>query len=135
MRVGACQTPDIIGDIDAAVRLVGDFARQADAADVDLLLLSECFLQGYRPTTNHVEAHALDLGSPGFGTVLSRLAQVRQTLVLGMIERAAGDYHNTAVVIAGGRLIGRYRNAGQCCGLQVGGEGPGWEGRRARAVP
>ncbi|GAA1566980.1 hypothetical protein GCM10009827_105870 [Dactylosporangium maewongense] len=28
-----------------------------------------------------------------------------------------------------------YRNAGQCSGLQAGGEGPRWEGRQARAVP
>jgi fermentation-respiration switch protein FrsA (DUF1100 family) len=27
-----------------------------------------------------------------------------------------------------------YRNAGQCSGLQAGGEGPRWEGRQARAV-
>ncbi|RKN14298.1 hypothetical protein D7147_28870 [Micromonospora musae] len=32
-------------------------------------------------------------------------------------------------------LAGCYRNAGQCSGLQAGGEGPRWEGRRARAVP
>ena len=28
-----------------------------------------------------------------------------------------------------------YRNAGQCSALQGGGEGPRWEGRKARAVP
>ncbi|MBO3741738.1 GNAT family N-acetyltransferase [Actinoplanes flavus] len=28
-----------------------------------------------------------------------------------------------------------YRIAGQCSGLQAGGEGPRWEGRQARAVP
>ena len=28
-----------------------------------------------------------------------------------------------------------YRNAGQCSGLQAGGEGPRWEGRQARTVP
>lgn len=29
----------------------------------------------------------------------------------------------------------RYLDAGQCSGLQAGGEGPRWEGRQARAVP
>lgn len=31
-------------------------------------------------------------------------------------------------------FLQRYRDAGQCCGLQVGGEGSRWEGRRVRAV-
>nr|MDT0661391.1 GntR family transcriptional regulator [Micromonospora sp. DSM 115978] len=33
------------------------------------------------------------------------------------------------------QLMERYRNAGQCSGLQAGGEGPRWEGRQARVVP
>ena len=46
MRVGACQTPEILGDVDAAVRVVQKFASMADTAGVDLLLFPECFLQG-----------------------------------------------------------------------------------------
>jgi predicted amidohydrolase len=44
VRVGACQTREILGDVDAAVGVVHDFARQADGAGVDLLLFPECFL-------------------------------------------------------------------------------------------
>ncbi|AGL18620.1 hypothetical protein [Actinoplanes sp. N902-109] len=47
MRVGACQTPEILDDIDAAPRITHDFAEQADAPAVDLLLFLECFLQRY----------------------------------------------------------------------------------------
>jgi predicted amidohydrolase len=109
MRIGACQTPEILGDIDAAVRLVGDFAGQADAAGVDLLLFPECFLQGYLVTAKHVGGQAVELSSPSFGAVLSRLARLRQMLVVGLIEQADDSYYNTAVVIAGGQLVGRYR--------------------------
>jgi predicted amidohydrolase len=109
MRVGACQTPEILGDIDTAVRLVEDFAGRADAAGVDLLLFPECFLQGYLVTAKHLEGQALELSSPSFGAILSRLARLRQMLVFGMIERAGGSYYNTAVVVAGGQLVGRYR--------------------------
>jgi hypothetical protein len=38
MRIGACQTPKNLGDVDAALRVVHDFADQADAAAVDPLL-------------------------------------------------------------------------------------------------
>jgi predicted amidohydrolase len=109
MRIGVCQTPEILGDVDAALRVVQEFAVQADVAAVDLLLFPECFLQGYLVIEEHLGAHALDLESPSFGAVLSRLAQLRQMLVFGMIERAGGRYYNTAVVIACGKVVGRYR--------------------------
>ncbi|ROO59592.1 hypothetical protein EDC02_1392 [Micromonospora sp. Llam0] len=40
--------------------------------------------------------------------------------------------YNSGIAVEAGQ---RYRNAGQCSGLQAGGEGPRWEGRQARAVP
>jgi predicted amidohydrolase len=109
MRVGACQTPEILGDVDAAVQLVHDFAARATAADVDLLLLPECYLQGYLVTEQHVRRHAYEIGSPEFADVLARLAGIRQLLVVGMIERAGDQYFNAAVVLRGGRVLGGYR--------------------------
>lgn len=46
MRIGACQTPEILGDLDAAIYTIADFAGQADEAGLDLLLFLECFLPG-----------------------------------------------------------------------------------------
>jgi predicted amidohydrolase len=109
VRVGACQTLEILGDVDAAVRVVHDFAGPADDADVDLLLFPECFLQGYLVTQEHVRGQAFEVGSPRFATVLARLAPIQQTLVLGMIERQLDRYYNTALVITGGRVLGGYR--------------------------
>src|SRR3954466_13127997 len=104
MRIGACQTPEILGDVDAALRVVRDFAGRADAVAVDLLLFPECFLQGYLVTEEHLGTYALELDSPSFGTMLSQLGSLRPMLVFGVIERAGGHYYNTAVVVAGGRL-------------------------------
>jgi predicted amidohydrolase len=106
VRIGACQTPEILGDVDAAVRVIHDFAARDQA---DLLLFPECFLQGYLVTAEHVHGLAMELGSPAFGAVLARLAAVRPMLVFGMIERDGDKVHNTAVVVAGGRVVGRYR--------------------------
>lgn len=109
MRVGVCQTPEILGDVDAAVRVVQDFAGQADEAGLGLLLFPECFLQGYLVTDEHVRAQAVELAGPRFTTVLSELSGIRQMFVLGVIERSGGLYYNAAVVVAGGRVVGSYR--------------------------
>lgn len=109
LRVGACQTPEILGDIDGALACVEDFARRADAQDVDLLLFPECFLQGYLVEPNHLRSYALDLGSAEFASVLRRLARIEQTLVVGAIELRGDRYLNSAVVLTRGALVGVYR--------------------------
>ena len=50
VRIGACQTPEILGDVDAAVRCIRGFCAQAKREGADLLLFPECFLQGYLVT-------------------------------------------------------------------------------------
>lgn len=99
MHVGVCQTPEIVGDVEAARELVHEFARRADG--VDLLVFPECFLQGYRPTLEHLRRYAMSCADV-------RL-DVPQTVVLGMIERDRDRFYNTAAVIAGGRVVGAYR--------------------------
>jgi 5-aminopentanamidase len=106
MRVGAAQPPEILGDVDAAVRVVRDLAAGAEA---DLLVFPECFLQGYLVTEEHVHRQAFTLGSPGFAEVLARLAGIRPVLVLGLIERDGDAYYNTAVTVRAGRVVSRYR--------------------------
>ncbi|WP_205857688.1 carbon-nitrogen hydrolase family protein [Phytoactinopolyspora endophytica] len=109
LRVGACQTTEILGDIGSALVCIEDFATDADTRGVDLLLFAECFLQGYLVEEQHMRKHALDLGSPRFGTILRRLERIKPTLVFGVIEQDGQRYFNTAVVVTRGRLIGAYR--------------------------
>lgn len=47
VRVGSCQTPEIIGDPSAALDVILKFAKEAEDKNVDLLLYPECFLTGY----------------------------------------------------------------------------------------
>ena len=109
LRVGACQTPEILGDIEAALGCIEHFARQSESARVDLLLFPECFLQGYLVEEGHLRQHALDLESAAFASILQRLTPVRPTLVFGMIELLRGRYFNSAVVIRSGQVVGVYR--------------------------
>jgi predicted amidohydrolase len=109
VRVGACQTPEILGDLDAAVRCLRRFSAQAADRGIDLLLFPECFLQGYLPTAAHAGRYALDLESARFRSVADRLADVAPVLVVGVIERSAGHLHNSAVVLDHGRVVGVYR--------------------------
>jgi len=109
LRVGACQTPELLCDVPAALACMEDFARLADAQGVDLLLFPECFLQGYLVEEAHLRSHALDLGSAEFTSVLRRLDRIGQTLVFGVIERCGGRHFNSAVVVARGELVATYR--------------------------
>jgi predicted amidohydrolase len=119
VRIGACQTHEILADVDATLRVIHECAAQADAAKVDLLLFPECFLQGYLVTDQHVSGQALETDSASFASVLAQLAGVRPLLVLGMIEQAGGAFYNTALVVAGGRVLGRYRKRFLTCGESV----------------
>jgi predicted amidohydrolase len=109
LRVGACQTREILADPEAALTCIEDFARQGADHDVHLLLFPECFLQGYLVNQDHISTHALDLGSPEFDAVLRRLEPIEATVVVGVIETERGRYFNTAAVITRGQLTGRYR--------------------------
>jgi len=109
VRIGACQTPEILGNVNAAVSCIRGFCEQAGPDGVDLLLFPECFLQGYLNTEAHVHRHALDLGSAGFRSVAARLADVRPVLVVGVIERSGDRLYNSAVVLQQGQVAGVYR--------------------------
>jgi 5-aminopentanamidase len=109
LRVGACQTQEILGDAESALACICDFARQADARGVELLVFPECFLQGYLVEEEHVRRHALNFRSARFAAMLRRLERIEQTLVFGAIEQQGDRYFNAAAVVARGRLVGVYR--------------------------
>ena len=116
MRIGACQTPEILGDVDRSIACIEAFATERD--DLDLLLFPECFLQGYLVEPAHLRDNAIDLASRAFQDVLNRLSTIQPTLVFGVIERAGANYFNTAVVVRRGVLECSYRKthltAGEC---------------------
>jgi predicted amidohydrolase len=109
VRIGACQPPEILGDMEAAVRCILGFSALAESEGADLLLFPECFLQGYLVTEAHLLRHALDLRSAQFRSVAARLAAVRPVLVIGVIERCGGRLFNSAVILDHGQVGGVYR--------------------------
>ncbi len=51
----------------------------------------------------------MSLDSDTFSAILRRLADVRPIVVFGLIEAEGDSIYNTAVVVGGGTVIGRYR--------------------------
>lgn len=108
-KIAAAQTVEFREDIDGALACAVEIARDAAAAGADLLCFPEGYLQGYLTDEAAARRHALDLASPNFQAVLERLPADGPTIVMGMIEIENERLFNTAVVLANGALIGRYR--------------------------
>lgn len=108
MKLAACQVP-YVQDMGRALSLIDFHVANAQRHGVDLVCFPECFLQGYDLTAEHVASTALDLESSEFDRMLCRLGSIEAAVVLGLIEKDAGKFYNTAVVIARGALVTRYR--------------------------
>jgi predicted amidohydrolase len=109
MRVASCQVSDVSDDVSRATDVIRKFVLRAQEAGADLICFPECFLQGYFTDVESVERVAIDTESPNFDAWLAELASFRLTLVVGLIERSANEFFNTAVVIKNGALICKYR--------------------------
>ena len=109
VRVGACQTPEIIGDPFAALDVILRFAKEAEDKKVDLLLFPECFLTGYILSESFVTEHSYDFESEQFAAILNQLKKTKSVLVFGVNEEKAGLYFNSAAVVNKGEISGVYR--------------------------
>src|ERR1700730_6648869 len=83
VRIAAAQTVELREDVDAALNCVAELAARAETEGASLLCFPEGFLQGY--LTDEVPAwrNALDLASPAFAAVLSRLPKAGPVIVMG----------------------------------------------------
>ena len=109
VRIGTCQTSEIIGDSPAALDVMLRFAKEAEDKNVDLLLFPECFLTGYVLSESFVAEHSYDFESTQFAAILKQLEHVKPVLVFGVNEKKSGQYFNSAVVVSKGEMIGVYR--------------------------
>lgn len=109
VRVGACQTPEIIGDPPTALASMLWFVKEAEDKKVDLLLFPECFLSGYILNETYMANYAYDFESQQFAAILKQLEHVKPVLVFGVSEKKSGKYFNSAVVVNRGEIIGVYR--------------------------
>ena len=60
-------------------------------------------------TPDYLHRNAYELDSAAFQEVLARLSPIRQTLVIGLIERRQERFFNSAVVITAGHIVAVYR--------------------------
>jgi N-carbamoylputrescine amidase len=92
-----------------AFSLIGEAAKQG----AQIVCLQELFRSQYFCQTEDVKLFRLAETIPGPSTAaLSRLAREKKVVIVASLfeKRAAGLYHNTAVVIdANGKLAGKYR--------------------------
>ena len=109
VRIGACQTPEVIGDPQAALACILQFATEGNKKNVDLLLFPECFLTGYILDKAYVSNYSYDLKSEQFSAILNQLEHVKPVLVLGVSEKKQGKLYNSAVVVNRGEISGVYR--------------------------
>lgn len=109
VKIAAFQAQDIQGDVPAALHVTSEAMRQADDENVNVLCFPECFLQGYTLDAKETEERAFDVASPEFKAALSTIAEYKVTIVLGIIEKDADGYYNTAIVVRQGKILGRYR--------------------------
>jgi predicted amidohydrolase len=109
LRVAAVQAPEFRDDIEAALAYVAGIMRRARRQEVELLCFPEAFLQGYFTDFESAHRVALELHSPRFQSLLSHIPTADPTIVLGLIEREGTSIFNSAAVIKGRRIAGRYR--------------------------
>lgn len=119
VRIAAAQTPDYRDERTRALAHALDLVAQADTLGARLICFPECFLQGYLTEASSAHRVAIALSSPQFANVLRQFPCSGPAIVLGMIERDGDNLFNTAVVIADGRVLGRYRKTHLLAGESV----------------
>jgi predicted amidohydrolase len=110
LRVATFQRFPKFGDVAGVGESLLRDLTWADARRVDLSLFPECYLQGYvldRPTLSRT-ALALERDEQ-FRSLLTKLAPIRSTLILGLVERDGELVFNAAAVIRHGSVLGKYR--------------------------
>ena len=108
-KVASCQLREIMGNLSQAADVIADYGTKAEVAGARLVCFPECFAQGYVLDTEVACRQALSFSSIEFHAWLQRFRKVKPMFVVGMIEKDAGMLFNTAAVIEGGVLVGKYR--------------------------
>ncbi|UXS05615.1 carbon-nitrogen hydrolase family protein [Agrobacterium tumefaciens] len=109
VRIAAAQTFEFLENIEAALECLTTTIARAEAEGAALLCFPEGFLQGYLTDEQSARRNAIDLVSPEFEAILSRMPRAGPMLVFGLIESENGRLFNTAVVVDRGTIVGRYR--------------------------
>lgn len=108
MRIGHFQCEVRPGGYAANVGTVLRGLEMADARGVEIVSLPECCLTGYFDREAPTREHALRVDGAEIRSFLEQSGHFRATCIVGFNERRGDDLYNTALVAAGGRLLGTY---------------------------
>lgn len=86
-----------------------ELALQAKKKGVSILCFPECFLTGYYEEEIAARENAFELEGEKFREICREFSFGDLTVIMGLNELEGDDLYNTAVVIEGGELVGRYR--------------------------
>jgi len=108
MRIAAAQLNQTVGDFDGNANRIIDVARAAAARGASLLLTPELSICGYPPEDLLLRPSFHEHASRALDRIVAETAALDLALLVGMPILDAGQRFNAAVLVGGGRVLGRY---------------------------
>jgi NAD+ synthase (glutamine-hydrolysing) len=105
-RVAACTMTTAIADPSANAASVIDLARACHDEGVAVALFPELALTGYAVDDLFLQEAVLDAVEAAIAEIVAASADLGTVLVVGAPLRQGGRLYNTAVVVAGGEVLG-----------------------------
>jgi predicted amidohydrolase len=111
MRLAVFQRHPIAGDPAHATAVIADDLHWATTQSVDLALFPEGFLTGHSYDPATIAAAAIARDGPELRALRDRLAPGHPVAIVGAFERRDDGIFNSAFVVEGGAVVGRYAKA------------------------
>jgi predicted amidohydrolase len=111
MRIAAVQCPIIVDDAVNACEVIVRHLRWATNEAIDLVLFPEAFLLGHSYDPDTIRLRAQEASEAALAELCRQVAEFPVTLVVGAFDVVATHVFNSAFVVEGGRLVGRYAKA------------------------
>lgn len=112
MKIALASARFVNGDVRYNLARIRRWAGEAKLAGADLLCLGEAFLQGFDSFVWDYERDremAASADGPVFAELLAASREMGIDLMTGFLERAGEALYSSCALIAGGRLMQRYR--------------------------
>lgn len=111
MRIAAIQCPTIADDAFRACEVIVQRLQWATIEAIDLVIFPEAFLLGHSYDSETIRSRARKASDFALAELCKRVAPYDVTLVVGAFKAAHQQIFNSAFVIEGGQIAGRYSKA------------------------
>lgn len=110
VKVAAAQTNPQIGNLAHNLEQTISYVTQATQAGAKLVVFPECSLTGYCfDSEQEARENALSVGDEWTTALTMTARQADAYLVVGFVEKSAGEIYNSLVVIGPEGVVGTYR--------------------------